>query len=334
MTSVMKSPNMMSTTGRIPVIAAPSARPAIPASEIGESMIRCGPNSSSSPDSTLNGVPASATSSPITKTLGSRRSSSASASLTACDSVSSRVSCGAATAALGEDMLIDLRFVRILRREGELDARVDLPLHVVRDALELRGVHALLSQPRAEQRDRVSLRLPPLLLLLRAVVGAINVADVMAVIAVGLQDEERRPVATPGPLDRAACRSVDRAHVLSVDLRRRDSERLGPRRNVARSRLRVQRVFAVQIVLARVDDRQLPERRHVHHLVEEPLAERALAEEADGDLVGASQLRALRRAGRDPRGAAHDRVRTEVAVLVVGDVHRAALAAAVARLLA
>src|SRR5919199_549230 len=57
MTSVMKSPNMMSTTGRMPVIAAPRPIPAMPASEIGESMIRSGPNSSTRPAMTLNGVP-------------------------------------------------------------------------------------------------------------------------------------------------------------------------------------------------------------------------------------------------------------------------------------
>ena len=91
MTSVRKSPNMMSTTGRMPVIAAPSASPVNPGSEIGVSMIRSGPNSSTSPARTLNAVPASATSSPITNVVGSRRSSSRNASLTACPSVSSRV---------------------------------------------------------------------------------------------------------------------------------------------------------------------------------------------------------------------------------------------------
>ena len=49
MTSVRKSPNMMSTTGRMPVIAAPTPMPVMPASEIGESITRAGPNSSTSP---------------------------------------------------------------------------------------------------------------------------------------------------------------------------------------------------------------------------------------------------------------------------------------------
>src|SRR5438309_11324921 len=91
MARVMKSPNMMSTTGRIPAMAAPTASPVMPASEMGESMTRAGPNSSTRPDSTLNGVPASATSSPMMNTVGSRRISSASASRTACPNVISRV---------------------------------------------------------------------------------------------------------------------------------------------------------------------------------------------------------------------------------------------------
>src|ERR671928_1351555 len=152
MISVRKSPNMMSTTGRIPVIAAPRPIPVMPASEIGESRTRSGPNSSTSPDITLNGVPASATSSPITNTLASRRSSSASASLTACESVSSRIDSSVATAALGEDMLVHLGRVGIVGGERELHGPVDLLLHLCRDPLELRRLDTVLLQPRAEHR--------------------------------------------------------------------------------------------------------------------------------------------------------------------------------------
>src|SRR5712691_2639081 len=172
MTSVRKSPNMMSTTGRIPVIAAPRPMPAMPASEIGESITRSGPNSSTRPDSTLNGVPASATSSPITNTEGSRRSSSASASFTAWPRVSSRVS--GSIAALGIDMLIHLAGVGIGSRERELDARRDLGLE----------------QARLEQRDRITCGAPLRLLLLGAVVAAFDVADMVAVVAIRGTEQE------------------------------------------------------------------------------------------------------------------------------------------------
>src|SRR5439155_23944935 len=220
MVKVRKSPNMMSTTGRMPVIAAPSARPVIPGSENGESTTRSVPNSSTSPASTLNGVPASATSSPITKIDGSRRISSRNASLTACESVSSRV-----PTASSVDM------VRHLARVGErgvqrvLHGVVDLGLDALADALELRVV----AEPGREQRDGVALCLPALLLVLRAVVGAVDVADVMAVVAVGRAEQEARPLTAPRALDRARRRIVDGEYVLAVDLLRRNPERLGAR---------------------------------------------------------------------------------------------------------
>src|SRR5215210_1014344 len=183
MTSVMKSPNMMSTTGRMPVIAAPSPSPVMPASEMGESITRSGPNSSTRPENTLKGVPASATSSPITKTVGSRRSSSASASLTACASEISRVpSCSfGSSRTLGVDMLVHLPGIGVRSLNGAVDRHRHLLLHLAVDALELGGVgEAGLGQPRRVQRDRVALGPPALLLLLRAVVRTVDVAHVVA----------------------------------------------------------------------------------------------------------------------------------------------------------
>src|SRR2546423_1297120 len=323
MTSVRKSPNMMSTTGRMPVIAAPRARPVNPGSEIGVSMIRSGPNSSTSPARTLNAVPASATSSPITNVVGSRRSSSRNASLTACPSVSSRV-----PTASSVDMVRHLARVGEGRVQRVFDGVGDLGLDALADALEL----GVVAEPRREQRDRVALARPALLLFLRPVVGAVDVADVMALVAVGAALEEVRSLAAPRPRDRALGRLVDGEHVLAVDLLRRDPERLRPRGDRAGGDVLVARVLVVEVVLADVDHGQLPERGHVHHLVEEPLAERALAEETDRDAVGAERLRREARARGDPRRAADDRIRSEVAVRVVGDVHRAALALAVALL--
>src|SRR5437588_165901 len=324
---------MMSTTGRIPVIAAPSPMPVMPASEIGESITRSGPNSSTSPDRTLNGVPASATSSPITNTDGSRRISSASASFTAWPSDSSRVASIVAT--LGVDMLVHLGRVRKRGRERERHAGGDLGLDLGGDPGELElGRRARVGEPLLEQRDRVAVGTPIRLFLLGAVVAPVDVPDVVAVVAVRRAEEKARTCTGPCAGHGALGCPEDGDDVLAVDLLRRDSERAGARGHVARRRLRPVRVLVVEVVLADVDDRQLPERGHVHHLVEEPLAECALAEEADGHLVAAAHLRRERCTGGDPGRAADDRVRAEVAVLVVGDVHRAALAPAVAGLLA
>src|SRR5262249_33590604 len=168
MTRVRKSPNMMSTTGRIPVIAAPSASPVMPGSEIGESTTRPVPNSSTRPERTLKGVPASATSSPMTKIVESRRISSRNASFTACDIVSSPLA-----------VARPLARARVRRVQCVLDGVGDLRLDTLADALEL----GVLAEPGGEKGDRVALGLPPLLLVLRAVVGAVDVADVVAVIA-------------------------------------------------------------------------------------------------------------------------------------------------------
>src|SRR5438477_9496982 len=167
MTSVRKSPNMMSTTGRIPVTAAPTPRPVMPGSEIGESRTRSGPNSSTSPASTLNGVPASATSSPITNTVSSRRSSSASAWLTAWANVSS-----------GIDVLSDLARVGERRLERERETGLDLGARLVGDPLQVvRSGELLLLEPGAVERQRVALAAPEVLLVLRPVVRAVDVAD-------------------------------------------------------------------------------------------------------------------------------------------------------------
>jgi hypothetical protein len=83
--SAMKSTYMISATGRVPVAAAPTAAAAMTSSEIGVSRMRSGPNSSTSPLVTPKTPPPPqiATSSPITKMVGSRRISSRSASFSA-----------------------------------------------------------------------------------------------------------------------------------------------------------------------------------------------------------------------------------------------------------
>jgi hypothetical protein len=72
----MKSPNMISMTGRSPVTAAPNAAPAMASSEIGVSNTRSFPCLSCSPGVVMNTPPARATSSPKKTTEGSRSISS------------------------------------------------------------------------------------------------------------------------------------------------------------------------------------------------------------------------------------------------------------------
>src|ERR1700730_6115247 len=111
---------MMSITGRIPVIAAPTPTPVKPASEIGVSITRSLPTPPPRPERPLNGVPASATSSPRIHTRGSRRISSAKASRTACAKVNS----------LGEVSGIHVLLRLVRTRVGCGDGKINGRLHL------------------------------------------------------------------------------------------------------------------------------------------------------------------------------------------------------------
>src|ERR1700687_4065120 len=209
MVSVRKSPNIISTTGRRPVMAAPTPTPVKPASEIGVSTTRSAPNSSTKPVSTLNGVPASATSLPKMHTPESRRISSASASPTACANVISRS---------GIDILLHLVDARIRRRNGEFHGGFHLGARLRRNLIEDCCVGmSLREQPFHMQLDRIALRLPVLLLLLRAVIFAIDVAHVMPAVAVGVGLQKCRPLPGPRALYQSRCDFIDSAHILAVD---------------------------------------------------------------------------------------------------------------------
>src|ERR1700747_1025079 len=243
MVRVMKSPNMISTPGRIPVIAAPTASPVNPASEIGVSTTRSLPNSSTSPESTLNGVPASATSSPKMHTLASRRISSARASRTAWANVSSRS---------GIDVLVHLLDTGIRRGNGELDRTFHLSACFGGHRLKSRNIGVLLlDQPIAVQLDGIASALSALLSGFRPIVFAIDVANVMPAVAVRVRLEKRRPFSGAGSLHEPSCDFIYRADILAVNDCRLNSESRGAAEDRPGGRLREVCVFVIKIVLAK-----------------------------------------------------------------------------------
>src|SRR3990172_8468612 len=148
MVRVRKSPNMMSTTGRRPVMAAPTASPVIPASEMGVSITRSVPNSSTRPDRTLNGVPASATSSPRINTRGSRRISSARSSRIASPKVISR------PCASGVDILVHLVWFGVRGGKAELHRGLDLGLYRLVNLVDGRLIgDCLFAEPAGQALD-------------------------------------------------------------------------------------------------------------------------------------------------------------------------------------
>ena len=190
------------------------------------------------------------------------------------------------------------------------------------------GRHAALRQHGAEPRDRIArarlvhfVRRPPRRGIGRGVAGD----------AIGAHMQEMRALAAPHRRDRGRRRIVDRHHVVAVDRDRRDAERLGalgharPRRDALGAR-----EGRDAVVLAHEQHRQLVEHGPVQPFEERPAIDRAVAEHAGHDRVGLLHLQALRGADRDRDAAGDHAVRAEHADGKVRDVHRAALAAAIA----
>src|SRR5437763_225205 len=75
-------------------------------------------------------------------------------------------------------------------------------------------------------RNPVALVAPQRFLILGAVIGAIDVADVMPVVAIGVRKQECRTVSVARALDELARRRIHRAHVLPVHFPRLDAEGL------------------------------------------------------------------------------------------------------------
>ncbi len=126
------------------------------------------------------------------------------------------------------------RWVGIGRGErklhADLDRGLDLSLNLVQ--------HRLVSQPLpdepvGEHLERVAMRRPFLFFGFRTVIGAVDVADVMTIVAIGLALDERRTFAAARAGDEALRRRIDRAHVLTVDDIRLNSKCLGACQDLA-----------------------------------------------------------------------------------------------------
>src|SRR5258706_4597228 len=180
----------------------------------------------------------------------------------ACASVISRTAAVPVSlrVALGIDMLIYLACLGERGVEPELHPCLNFGLGLRLHLRQPLGVRdALCDEPLAQQCDRVALCAPELLLLLGAVVGALDVADVAAVVSIRVAQEERWPLAAARSRHQRARRGIDGAHILPVYPLAQDAERLRPRAKIAGGGFCIGRVLVVEIVLADVDDGELPE---------------------------------------------------------------------------
>ena len=148
-------------------------------------------------------------------------------------------------------------------------------------------------------------------------------------MTVGQALDQRRAAVRPRLVERLDRLAVDDVGVVAVDHNLRQA--IGRRAVAGRARHRGdvadRRVFHVEVVLADEDHRQLPYHGEVQRLVERADVSGAIAEEADRDVFVASVLRAPGGAAGDRQMRADDGVGAHHAVLLGGEVHRAALAA-------
>ena len=156
-----------------------------------------------------------------------------------------------------------------------------------------------------------------------------------ATVAIGLRMAERvhnpeiTKLVTARAFDEFARSLVHREEIRAVAFQRRHAETAGATRDVLRSDgISRAGVLAVAVVLEDEDRRHLQDYGHVHRLEHGALVRAAVATEGHAHAAVAPVAAGDRRADRDRRAPAYDRICTQHAALGVGDVHRAALAAA------
>src|SRR5258708_12327402 len=90
-----------------------------------------------------------------------------------------------------------------------------------------------------------------------------------------------------------------------------------PAAHLARRRLRKVGVFIIEVILADVDHRQLPQRSHIHGLVEHSLAKRPIAEETNRYLVTAAHFARHGSSGSNGGATSNEGVSAHVAHILL-----------------
>src|ERR1019366_1618860 len=204
----MKSTNAISTTGRMPAIAAPVAIPMNPVSEIGVSMTRAAPNSSAMPTVVPNTPPSLAMSSPIRNMFGFLRISLNTASRPARAMVRVRsepgapdgAGCAMVNSPSGVQALERVGCVGVLALAAETHRCIDLLLNLGLERSHIgRRRHCFAEQPLAVRGNRIDHRLA-----LGFGTIAAAVTDEMPVQPLGFQFQNRSALTAPGALHRTA----------------------------------------------------------------------------------------------------------------------------------
>src|ERR1700722_3978989 len=121
------------------------------------------------------------------------------------------------------------------------------------------------------QLDGIAFGLPVLFFLLRTIIFAVYVADVMAAVAVGVGLQEGGAAAGTSTLYQTRCDFIYCANVLAIDRCAFNAEGCSATEDSSGGSLGEMRVLVVHIIFADVNNGQLPELREVHDLVERSL---------------------------------------------------------------
>ncbi|MNN17489.1 hypothetical protein D3C81_1306790 [compost metagenome] len=157
----------------------------------------------------------------------------------------------------------------------------------------------------------------------------------MAVVAAELDLDQRWPLACAGAFDGRARSLVHGKEIEAVDGHAGHAEAGGAVGDVVAGHRPVRGGgLGVAVVLGDEDARQVHDRGHVHGLEHRAFVGGTVAEERHRNVVAALELGGQGGPGHQRRSGADDTVGAKHAFFQVGDVHRAALAAAHAGLLA
>src|SRR5438270_7590755 len=152
--------------------------------------------------------------------------------------------------------------------------------------------------------------------------------------AVRIAKQEGWSLTPAGALDHAQRRVIDCANILAIYRLGQNTKGFGPGAHLTGGSLGIVGVLVIVVVFAHVDDREFPQRGHIHHFVQHALAKRAITKEAHRHLVAASHLARHSSSGGQARASPDDSIGAEIARVLVSDMHGAPLAVAVAGFLA
>src|SRR5689334_17266121 len=107
----------------------------------------------------------------------------------------------------------------------------------------------------------------------------------MAVITVGRAQQKSRSVASSGPFYQVLCSGIHCTNILSIYFFCKKTKRFGSIPYTARCCFSVRGVLRILVILTDVDNRELPQRCHVHDFVQQALPQCSITEKAYCNLI-------------------------------------------------